>query len=84
MIQILILVLVTRLTGIGYLRIIERIFRQQRYKCMTMNITRFCTFGNSWHMASYAVGKGMNRMGHVLVDLHMTFKTLPGACRVGL
>ncbi len=84
LVKIFVFVLVTGLTGVGDLRVLQRYLGQQGYKYMAVDIAGFGTLGNSWHMAADAVGKGMNRMGHVLVDLHVAFKALAGAGRVSL
>ncbi len=84
LVKIFVFVLVTGLAGVGNFRVLQRNLGQQGYKYMAVDMAGFGTLGNPWHMAPHAVGKGMNRMSHVLVDLHVAFETLAGACCVSL
>ena len=76
--------MVAGLAGIGNFRVFERIFRQQGDKHMAVDITGFGALGNSRHVAAHTIGKRMDRVAHVLVDLHMALKALRGTCRKGL
>ena len=83
-VQVFVFMLVTGLTGVGQVRVFERIFGQQRDEYMAADIPGLRTLGNPRHVAADTVGKRMNRVRHVLVDLHVALKTLPGAGRVCL
>ena len=51
---------------------------------MAVYISGFSAFGNPGHMASHAVGKGVNGVRQICVDLDVTFKALLGTGRKGL
>jgi hypothetical protein len=51
---------------------------------MGMGVTGFFASGNSGHVATDAVGKRMDGMGHVFVNHFMAYHTLLGAGSFGL
>jgi hypothetical protein len=51
---------------------------------MAVDITGFSALGNPRHVAADTVGKRMDRMTQVLVDLHVALKALRGTCCKGL
>ena len=76
--------MVTSLTRVGNFRVLDSILGQKSHEHMAVDVAGFRALGNPRHMAAYTVGKRVDRMGHVLVDLYMAFKTLFGACCPGL
>jgi hypothetical protein len=72
------------LAGVGNLWILHRIFGQQGHKHVGMGVTGFFASGNSRHVATDAVGKGMDGMGQVFVNHLMAYHTLLGAGSSGL
>ena len=51
---------------------------------MAVKVARLGARHDPRHVAAHAVGKGVNGVSHVLVDLDMALETLLGACRLGL
>ena len=82
--QIRVLVLVTCLTRVGNLRILNGVFGQQGYKHMGMGVTGFRASGNAGHVTTDTIGKRMNGMSHVFINYFMTHHALLGAGPLGL
>ena len=75
---------VAGLAGVGNLRILHRVFRQQGHKDMGMRVTGFFASGNSRHVAADTVGKRVDGMGQVLVNHLVAYHTLLGSGAPGL
>ena len=67
---------VTRYTPIGDIRVVYRILGYQRPEHVAVDISGYRTLDNPRHMASDAVGKGVDGMGAGFIDEHMAFKAL--------
>jgi hypothetical protein len=74
--QITIFVLVAGLARVGNLGIIQGVFRQQGHKRMGVIVPGLRACSNSWHVATDAVGKRMDRMSHVIVNHLMAYQAL--------
>ena len=68
--------LMTGRASIGDIRVVYRILGNQRLEHMAVDIAGFRTLGNPWHMASDAVGKGVDGMGPGFIEEHVAFKAL--------
>jgi hypothetical protein len=74
--KVRIFVPVTLLTRIGNLGISQSVFGQEGYKHVGVGVPRFGAFGDSGHMATDAVGEGVDGMGQVVVNDLVTGQTL--------
>ena len=74
--QIVILVLVAFLARVWHCRIAHGILWQQGNKGMAVGDPGLLTLNNSWHVATDAVGKGMDGMGQVCVYHPVARQTL--------
>lgn len=69
-------VLMACLTRVGHLGVIQSVFGQKRHKCMRVIVSGFAALGDSGHMATDAVGKRVDRMGHFLVNHFVAHQAL--------
>ncbi len=74
--KVRIFVSVALLTRIGNLGISQGVFGQEGYKHVGVGVPRFGAFGDSGHMATDAVGEGVDGMGQVVVNDLVTGQTL--------
>ncbi len=74
--QIIIFMVMTGRTGIGNIRVVDRILWYQDLHHMAVNVPGFRALGNPRHVAPDAVGKRVDGMGSGLVEDHMAFKAL--------
>jgi len=70
---------VAGLARVGNRLVFYGIFRQKGYEYMAVHLARLRAGYDLGHVAPYTVGKGVYRVSRRLIQLVMTFETLPGA-----
>ena len=79
--------MMTTATGIGQL--VDPPCLQTGHGCHDLEVmaeyaTDFSVFGNSWHVTTDTIGKGMDGMRILVGISHVTGQTLSGPCTYGL
>jgi hypothetical protein len=82
--DILVLVVMADLTGVGQIGVLQRLHGRPRVEGVAAHVVGFGGAGDARHMATQTVGKGVDRMGPVVVDHGMAAQTLAGAGLLGL